>query len=895
MEGLAGLLVLLALVALAVPVALVWALVSLASLRQRVGLVESELARLRDRAAAATTHAPASTAEGPVIPAQAAAYSASTAQAAAAPPPQRSAPPPLPVAEPPPSPRPAQAGPPPASRPPRARPEAAVLRAIGRWFTAGNVPVKIGVLVMLAGVAAFLKYAAEQGLLVLPVELRLAAVAAAALGALGFAWHRRHSNRSFSLAVQGGAIGVLLLVVFAAVRLFGLIDPAAAFAISVLLVAGMGLLAVLQDARALAVLALLAGFLAPLWLSTGSGNHVALFSYYALLNAAVVAIAWFRAWRILNLLGFAFTFGITGAWSLATGGLEDRYASTQPFLVLFFLFYLAVPILFARRSPQGRRDLVEGSLVFGTPLLAFGLQALLLDRVLPDPRMALALCALGLGVLYASLAWVLLRRTGYTVLGQSHAILAVGFATLAVPLALSARATASVFALEGAGLVWLGLRQGRLLPRLGGIGLQLVAAGACLAVLGDASGDVTPVFNAAAMSLLLLAAGGWATAVAARMHGARNLAALAYIWAMGWWTLDVVHEVIRFVPGERQPDVLLIIAALTTAVAAGLHRRWPASVLALTVAVGLALATPLLLLQVAMHDHPLQGAWSVGAWLVFALAGIASLACLRGERGWIGHLAQFAWWLAWPLMLSFCGRWLAGHLDLGRGWRAALVALPWLALAAAALWRWSWLAAPRDGQALRPLRQPLLASLFVLIGLGWLGLLQLPAGSAPLPWLPLLNPVELAQLLALGVAAAWMWEHEAAAPLARMRVGALAAGGFVLLTVSTLRAVHHWGGAGWDGELVTSGLAQTSLTVLWSVLGVLGWIIGSRRGRRGLWLAGALLMGVVLLKLVVIDRAHLGNLPGIVSFLAYGVLCTIVGYLAPAPPRAAAGNVESSA
>ena len=44
-------------------------------------------------------------------------------------------------------------------------------------------------------------------------------------------------------------------------------------------------------------------------------------------------------------------------------------------------------------------------------------------------------------------------------------------------------------------------------------------------------------------------------------------------------------------------------------------------------------------------------------------------------------------------------------------------------------------------------------------------------------------------------------------------------------------------------------------------------------------------MAVVLAKLLLIDRQHLGNLFGIASFMAYGLLCTLVGYLAPAPPR----------
>ena len=89
---------------------------------------------------------------------------------------------------------------------------------------------------------------------------------------------------------------------------------------------------------------------------------------------------------------------------------------------------------------------IDGCLIFGMPLVAFSLQAGLME----GRRMPLAFCALGLGALYAALAWWLRRRKDYQVLAQAYALLAVGFATLSVPLALSAQATACVFALEGA-------------------------------------------------------------------------------------------------------------------------------------------------------------------------------------------------------------------------------------------------------------------------------------------------------------------------------------------------------------------------------------------------------------------------------------------------------------
>ena len=916
MDGLVGFLVLLGLALLAAPVLLVVVLVSLSSLKARVAGLERELAGMRAAGGARTPESAAAAARTPAPPPAAAPGEAPTlaelmrrqagaAQPAPAPTPgaaaaepapapaagaraagpaagadaAAAAPPPLPPTAPPRPATPRAAPPAPAENP--------VLRAVRRWFTVGNVPVKIGMLVLLAGVAALLKYASDRGLFTLPLELRLAAVAAAALAALGFAWRRRESNRVFALSLQGGAICVLLLTVYAAARLYELLPPAAAFALSVLLVAGMGLLAVLQDAKALAVFALLAGFLAPVWLSTGGGSHVALFSYYALLNTAIVAIAWFRSWRILNLLGFAFTFGIGAVWA-ADRYHPELYASTQPFLVLFFLFYLAVPVLFARRQPEGRRDLLDGCLVFGTPLVAFAMQAGLLDSIQPDgSRMPLALCALGLGLLYAGLAWALLRRGGYAVLGQSHAILAVGFATLAVPLALSARATASVFALEGAGLVWLGLRQGRVLPQFSGAALQLLAAGALAIGVADHAGeDLRFLANPTAMGALLIALAGFASAHAMRAAGETGYARLFYLWGLAWWCGNGVHEVDRFVAPDSRGDALLAFAGLTAWLAAEAWRLRPARLLAWTVAAAF-VAMPLLALwQDADHVHPFGGSWGAAAWLATTLLALRALWCLREEAG-AADVARFAWWMLWPLALSLWLDSVAVGAGMAQGWAQATCALPWLALLAVALWRWGWLAFPREAEASDGLRVVVLGAAVAVVAVGWLQALVLPMPSAPLPWLPLLNPAELAQLVALGLVGAWLWSEHAPAGLARWRSGILALGGFLLASASTLRTVHHWGGHPWVEGLLSTSLAQTSLTVVWSVLGVIGWIAGSRRGRRGLWLAGALLMGVVLAKLLLVDRQHLGGMLGIVSFIAYGVLCTIVGYLAPAPPRPA--------
>ena len=243
------------------------------------------------------------------------------------------------------------------------------------------------------------------------------------------------------------------------------------------------------------------------------------------------------------------------------------------------------------------------------------------------------------------------------------------------------------------------------------------------------------------------------------------------------------------------------------------------------------------------------------------------------------------WWLVWPLAASLLLGWLPGRIGgMGEGWGFAAFALPWLAVVAMALFHWRWIAAPL-GERFTVWKTLLLRVLFMMMALWWLYTLFVPGAASPLPWMPVLNPMELAQLAALVLAAIWLLRDVRDDGNSQTLVVMLSIVAFAWVTSVVLHAVHHWSGAPWNGGLVSTSLAQTSLTIVWSVLGVLGWVIGSRRGQRMLWLAGAVLMGVVLAKLVLVDRQHLGNLLGIGSFIGYGLLCTVVGYLAPAPPR----------
>ncbi len=518
------------------------------------------------------------------------------------------------------------------------QPENAAVATIKRWFTEGNVPVKIGVIVLFLGVAALLKYAADQGWLSVPMQFRLAGIAAAALGALLFAWGKRDSHRLFALSLQGGAIGVLILTIFASFKLYALLPAGFAFALLVVVVAGGAMLAVLQDAIALAVLAIVGGFLAPILISTGQGNHVALFSYYAVLNGAVFAIAWIKPWRVLNLVGFAFTFGVGTVW----GALQYRpehFASTEPFLLLFFAFYLLLPLLYALNKPaaEGRRDFVDGTLVFGTPLIAFALQVALLERA----QLPLAFSALGAAAIYAALAALELRRWRLTLLGQSHALLALGFATIAVPLALSARSTACTWAIEGAGLVWLGLRQRRNLPLFLGCALQVVAGIAYINSFTFGHIDDYAVLNGQFLGALLIALSGLASARLLGLANSQRLIAVSFfVWGWIWWIFAGGSEIQRFVAADLRADAWLGLFAATGLLAAEIHRRFDWRECNGPALAMFAFAVPLIGLTADDNHGPLERTtFGTGLGILAARGGARAGRVCGARRGRFAHCA----------------------------------------------------------------------------------------------------------------------------------------------------------------------------------------------------------------------------------------------------------------
>ena len=796
------------------------------------------------------------------------------------------------------------------------------------WLFGGNMIVRVGLVILFIGLAFLANYVAAAGLF--PVELRLVAVAAIGLALLVIGFRTRLRRPAFGLALQGAGVATIYLTIFAAARVFTVMPTGPAYALMILVAALGCVLALLQNGQSLAMISFAGGFAVPLLLASSGGSALVLFSYYSVLNLAILFIASRRAWRALSLFGFAATFGIATLWGVTSYQLQD-YAVAQFFLVLSVLIYVVAGMFYARATRSDRGNIVDTTLLFGPAMAGFGLQVGLVH----DRPFGSAFAAIGFAALYLTLATVAARRRDARMRILQEAMLAVGvgFVTLAVPLALDARWTSSAWALEGAGAFWVGMRQARWMPRLFGMVLQGLAA---IILLGSLGPDIAnlpfanPAFIGIALIALLALATAWwlrrdlphsgsslATGYASIEAGA---ARPMFLWGFAFWCGAWGAEALRAVPGP-------VAGAMPMAVFA------PA-VQGLLVMLAFVASAWCWAIVGRRRD------WDVATW-PGRVTIVALWVAMLGASALGQHVLMMPGCLVWLLAIALHlhllhsndrdamagGRdMLAAVAHVGSAWLAAAIIADslWLWVARAGLWNTSW-----AGIVF------LISAIMLLVGLSattrpaarqrwpfqvravayyWFAALPVAAlvfGGAlvtavlaegvtdPLPYLPLFNPVDLSLGLAMAAMMGWRRMIAQVAPpppgstavTGRAMLVALAALGFIMLNSVWLRLAHHWLGVGWNPEaLLASFVVQTGLAILWTLLALAMTITAHRRGLRVLWMAGGALLGLVVVKLILVDLTNAGGAARIVAFLVVGALMLVVGYVAPLPPREAAGE-----
>lgn len=319
----------------------------------------------------------------------------------------------------------------------------------------------------------------------------------------------------------------------------------------------------------------------------------------------------------------------------------------------------------------------------------------------------------------------------------------------------------------------------------------------------------------------------------------------------------------------------------------------------------------------ARHVLPEAASWI--AWIILWIGG--EYAMLRWGKGGteinrnllkLLHAVRTAgpWLALWPAGAILIDRWLAGPTNpllaaqadwvADAAWSNYLPSWAMMAVLVLLLRRslaGKWPSVPLEDWY-RTVIIPAATALLAMLAVFWN--VRHDGAMAPLPYLPLLNPLDLTTGFVLML---WVGALRQLASRARIRNmllhrlkigGAIAA--YIWFNLILLRSAAHYVGIDYRIDaLVDSQFVQAMLSLVWSASALVLMRACARLMMRRAWWGGAFALGIVVLKLFLVDLANGGSIARVVSFVGVGLLLLLVGYLAPYPKTAHGAPSAASA
>jgi uncharacterized membrane protein len=347
----------------------------------------------------------------------------------------------------------------------------------GRWLN------YVGLLAMLFAVTFFLKYAFDNNWVGPRGRVGIGLLMGSAL----YPWSHWLLDRGYKYFSEGiAALGatVLYLSLWAGWHYYAIFSQSTAFALMIVVTAATMIVAVGRNSERIAFLGLIGGLITPMLVSTGENHEVALFTYLTILGAGVLGIAWVRNWRSLPPAQFAATLIYFWGW-YSDFYRDDELTTTIVFATVFFILFATLPLI--RSWREAELSGLEAGIVLVNSLAYL---VALRQMLWPQNRWALTVAVLALAAAHLGAERLLPEKRGgdLRVARILYAGLALTFVTLAIPIRLEGRWITIAWAVEGAVLIWSGLRVRFAAMRWVGFVMFAIVAGR-LAVIAIPAGD----------------------------------------------------------------------------------------------------------------------------------------------------------------------------------------------------------------------------------------------------------------------------------------------------------------------------------------------------------------------------------------------------------------------
>jgi uncharacterized membrane protein len=297
---------------------------------------------------------------------------------------------------------------------------------------------RIGIAALLIGISYFLKFAFDNNWIGPAGRVTIGLLAGVAV-VLWSERFRAKGYQAFSYSLKAVGIGALYLSLWAAFQIYSLIPNGTAFVMMVAVTSATAAMAWAQDAQLLAAFALTGGFATPLLLSTGVNREVALFSYVAVLDLAILFLIVFKAWRRLLVMSYAGTLLLYLGW-YSSFYTRSQLGLTLDFATLFFAIFAIAPLVALQPDHEAPLLASVPAIVAFVNAVVYFLQAYAMIEEVDKTDMAWF--ALGLAGIYIFLSRQIQSRNttaaSAPILHYLHLAVALGFITVAIPLRLDA-------------------------------------------------------------------------------------------------------------------------------------------------------------------------------------------------------------------------------------------------------------------------------------------------------------------------------------------------------------------------------------------------------------------------------------------------------------------------
>lgn len=328
------------------------------------------------------------------------------------------------------------------------KPQADIEKFIGQ-----NLINKIGIVILIIGVAIGVKYSIDHKLISPQTRIILGYLFGIGLLIVGIRLRKNYTG--FSAVLVSGAMAIMYFITYAAYSFYGLIPQALAFVLMAVFTIFTVFAAIQYNQQVIAHIGLVGAYAVPFLLSDGSGNIKVLFSYMAIINAGILFIAFKKYWKPLYYVAFALSWLIFLSWFMDSYNYDKHFAPALLFLAIFFFTFYLMFLVYK----LGRRDKFDAGdivVLLINSFIFYGLGYAILNHGKLSIDYTGLFTIINAFIHFIACVMIYRQQLADKKLFYIVAMLALAFITIAVPVQLEGSWVTLLWAAEAALLFWVG-------------------------------------------------------------------------------------------------------------------------------------------------------------------------------------------------------------------------------------------------------------------------------------------------------------------------------------------------------------------------------------------------------------------------------------------------------